>query len=223
MKRIEALSKLTKGTNTLLDIGTDHGYLLIDALNNHYIQKGIACDINEQPLKNAYKNIKMAGLESQVSFVLSNGFLNVNEPYDGVVIAGMGMHLVKTILSQKHLTPNKYIVSVHNHLDQFRRFITDNGFKIENEEVIHEKFYYVLFVLTKNEEKLTEKQMFLGPVLQSKIEALSYYEHLLKINEELYQKVPTVRQQSLEVQIKWLKMAIKSLKATKSINKKSRI
>ena len=39
MIRIKALSKQTKGIDTLLDIGTDHGYLLIDALKNGYIKK----------------------------------------------------------------------------------------------------------------------------------------------------------------------------------------
>ena len=41
MKRIEALSKHTKGIHTLLDIGTDHGYLLIDALHHGYIKKAL--------------------------------------------------------------------------------------------------------------------------------------------------------------------------------------
>lgn len=56
MNRIETLSQLTKGIHTLLDIGTDHGYVIIDALRHGYIQNAIACDINKMPLDNPNKN-----------------------------------------------------------------------------------------------------------------------------------------------------------------------
>lgn len=214
MKRIEALSKLTVGIDTLLDIGTDHGYLLIDALSNHHIKRGIAADINEQPLNNAKKNIESAGLSDKVSFALSNGFLNIEDSFDGVAIAGMGMHLVKTILMQPHKVPHKYIVSVHTHIDQFREFLSENGFQIIDEVVVHEKFYYVLFVLVKKFQKLTKEDAYLGPILKRKVESISYYEHLLKLTTNLYVKVPNKRRKMLEVQINWLKNAINSLKSS---------
>lgn len=212
MIRIKALSKQTKGIETLLDIGTDHGYLLIDALKNGYIKKGIAVDINAKPLKNAFNNIKKEGLEQLVDFRLSDGFLNVDLEFDGVLIAGMGMHLVKTILSQPHKTPSKYIVSVHTHQNQFRAFLSKSGFMIMDEQVVFEKFYYVIYTLTKKEQKLSDEDIFLGPVLKTKKEALLYYVHLLNINESIMIKAPKTKREYLDIQNRWLLSRIEVLK-----------
>lgn len=208
MKRIEALSKHTKGINTLLDIGTDHGYLLIDALNHGYIKKGIAADINLSPLKNAEKNIKAAGLDHLVEFRLSDGFLSIDLDFDGVVIAGMGMHLVKSILSQPHKKPLKYIVSVHTHIDQFRAFLSQSGFMIIDETVIFERFYYVIFTLIKKQDTLTDMDIYLGPILKNKQDAKKYYLHLLSINEKIMEVAPIKKRKLLEIQSNWLKDAI---------------
>lgn len=212
MIRIKALSKQTKGIDTLLDIGTDHGYLLIDALKNGYIKKGIAVDINAKPLKNAFNNIKKEGLEQLVDFRLSDGFLNVDLDFDGVLIAGMGMHLVKTILSQPHKTPSKYIVSVHTHQNQFRAFLSESGFMIIDEHVVFEKFFYVIYTLIKKEQKLSDEDIFLGPILKTKKESLFYYVHLLNINESIMEKAPKTKKEYLNIQSSWLLSRIKDIK-----------
>jgi tRNA (adenine22-N1)-methyltransferase len=208
MKRIEALSKHTKGIHTLLDIGTDHGYLLIDALHHGYIKKGIAADINLSPLKNAEKNIKAAGLDHLVEFKLSDGFLQIDIDYDGVLIAGMGMHLVKSILLQPHKRPLKYIVSVHTHIDQFRAFLSESGFMIIDETVVFERFYYVIFTLIYKQDTLSEKDIYLGPLLQHKKEAVPYYRHLLSINEKIMEVAPVKKRKLLEIQSNWLQDTI---------------
>ncbi|PKK86982.1 MAG: hypothetical protein CVV63_02675 [Tenericutes bacterium HGW-Tenericutes-8] len=208
MKRIEAISKHTKGIHTLLDIGTDHGYLLIDALNHGYIKKGIAADINASPLKNAEKNIKAAGLDHLVEFRLSDGFLNIELDYDGVVIAGMGMHLVKSILSQPHKKPIKYIVSVHTHIDQFRAFLSESGFMILDETVVFERFYYVIFTLMFKQDTLTAMDIYLGPILKNKKESTQYYRHLLTINEKIMAVAPIKKRKILETHNNWLKDTI---------------
>ena len=216
MKRIQALSKRTKGIHTLLDIGTDHGYLLIDALKNNHIKKGIAADINDQPLNNARINIEKAGLSKDVIFRLSDGFKQIDLDYDGVVIAGMGMHLVKSILMQPHKEPKKYIVSVHTHIDQFRHFLSSSGFTIVDEDVVFEKFYYIIFTLIKKVTHLTDNEVYLGPFLKHKYEALPYYQHLLKINEKISKSAPKEKVEYLDVQNKWLKTAIQQLNVSKN-------
>ena len=68
MTRIELLSSFTKGFDTICDIGCDHGYVIIDALNKYGIKHAIAADINEGPLNQAKKNAK--GLENKIDFIL---------------------------------------------------------------------------------------------------------------------------------------------------------
>lgn len=212
MKRIEQIALLTKGIDTLLDIGTDHGYLIIEAIQKGYIKKAIGADINFLPLENAKKNISNSGLSDLVTFALSDGFLNVKDPYDGVVIAGMGMHLCKRILSQPHPFVKKYIVSVHTHLTQFRQFLSASGFEILDEHIVHEKFYYVIFTLIKNKVELDAEQQYLGPHLRYKKASLPYYEHLLKINQNIIKMASLNRVEYLDIQNNWLINAIESLK-----------
>ena len=66
--RIDALVEKTKGINTLLDIGCDHGYVILEAFKKDYIKKAIASDINIKPLRSAENNLK----EYPVEFILGD-------------------------------------------------------------------------------------------------------------------------------------------------------
>ena len=55
MSRISFIAKLTKGYDTVIDIGSDHGLVLKYALDNNFIKHAIASDINEGPLNRARK------------------------------------------------------------------------------------------------------------------------------------------------------------------------
>ena len=75
MNRIDLIVSLTKGYDTVLDIGTDHGLVLKKALDLGYIKKGIASDINKEPLNQAKENLS----SYPVSFYLSDGFKNIRK------------------------------------------------------------------------------------------------------------------------------------------------
>lgn len=212
MTRIETLSALTKGIHTLLDIGTDHGYVIIDALNHGYIKKAIACDINPMPLENAKKNIENANYLDQVNFALTDGFKGITQDYDGVLIAGMGMHLVKDILSQPHAPARKYILQANNHVDTLRAYLGNNHFKITDEMAIFDKFHYVIIVCEKGEMTLSDKDIYTGPILKHKTDALPYYEHQLNILMRNYSKANGQKQLQIGVKVAYLSEIIESLK-----------
>ena len=57
MNRLDLIASYTKGSKIVCDIGCDHAYALIDAINKYGVEKGIPADINEGPLNNAIKTI----------------------------------------------------------------------------------------------------------------------------------------------------------------------
>ena len=97
----ERLQKIADciSTETLADIGTDHGYIPIYCVKNGRCTRAIASDINKDPLKAACDNITENGLSEKIETRLSNGLegLLPNEA-DTIVIAGMGGFLIRDIL-----------------------------------------------------------------------------------------------------------------------------
>ena len=89
-------------SQTLADVGCDHGYLTIALLEGQVVDKAIAMDVNKGPLASAKANISQANLTDKVSFRLSDGLakLKVDEA-DVICICGMGGALIQRILSSQ--------------------------------------------------------------------------------------------------------------------------
>ena len=99
MKRIGILASLTKGYDTICDIGCDHAYVILEALNKYDVKYAYAIDVNLEPLERAKTNIKKANLLSKVSFYLSDGLKNFDKSFNLAIISGMGGKLITNILN----------------------------------------------------------------------------------------------------------------------------
>lgn len=153
-----ALAEAIKGYDTAIDIGTDHGYVLKYALDHHYIKKGIAADIAEQPLALARKNLE----GYPVTFHLSDGFLNVQDSFDVAIIAGMGAYTISHIIKGAPKGDFDMILMAHDHLDDLRTFLSGNGYNIIYEKIIEVKRFYHLMKVERRIMNLTEKQRITG-------------------------------------------------------------
>lgn len=181
--RISEIVKNING-NTLLDIGTDHGYVLINALKMGKIKRGIAVEINEKPLNRAKLNAKKHQVDHLILFILSDGFKNVKEYYDVVCITGLGYKTIENILLQDHKEPNYYLLGAHSKVERLRSFLTNNNFIIKDEILVYEKHYYVIIKAVRGYEKLSSEDVLLGPILREKTSSIPYYqEKLNKLNE----------------------------------------
>lgn len=191
-KRIKFLSELTKGYDRVLDIGTDHGLVLFEALKKGYIKSAIASDLREEPLNQARRNLS----KFPVEFVVSDGFKNINSDFDLAIIAGMGAYLIRDIL--KHAPMDKtFILQANDNHDILRAYLADAGFVIEDEFAIYDKFYYIIMIVKKGEMILLEDDLHLGPKLKFKAEAKPYYESKIKQFRKIYPKADEQRQKTL--------------------------
>ncbi len=194
MSRIKTIVELIDPVDTLLDIGTDHGRVIIEAFKQNKIKKAIGTDINAQPLQSAYNNLKEAKVLKKTTLLQTDGFFNINEPYDAVIITGMGFNTIKNILLIPHQKVQYYIFGVQRELKEFRTFLTTHEFKIIDEAIYYNKLDYVFIKAIKGKQTLSKEDILLGPILKTKKEALPYfkkeYKHLKNIynlsqNEEI--------------------------------------
>lgn len=196
-KRITALANLTKGYQTVVDIGSDHGLVLKEAIDLGYVRFGIASDINEKPLKQAEKNLK----GYPVKLIQSDGFLLLNEPFDLAIIAGMGAHTISAILSNAPKEEVVYLLQANDKIEVLRQYLVDKEFKIIDEYVVYDKFYYVILKVIRGNMSLDEKDIWLGPILKKKNESKPYYQFRLKQIKAILPKVKG------EMKKRWEKIA----------------
>jgi len=75
--RLLKTAELITPCKKLADIGTDHAYIPVYALQNNLAETVVASDINEGPLNNAAKTVKQYGFEDRVVLRLSDGLENI--------------------------------------------------------------------------------------------------------------------------------------------------
>ncbi|HOH59109.1 MAG TPA: class I SAM-dependent methyltransferase, partial [Bacilli bacterium] len=160
-------ASLIKDSKKIADIGTDHGYLVIEALLEGKTLKAQAIDNKKMPLLRAKENIANFGLEEKVSFSLSNGLDDLEKDVDYIIMSGLGGSLIISLLEENLNKINKQtlILQANRNCAELRSFLSENSFKIEYEEVIFDDKYYEIIVTKKIDEKikLTDKEVLFGP------------------------------------------------------------
>lgn len=150
-KRLKTIANYVPvGTNCVVDIGTDHGYIPIYLIKNKIAKKCIACDINPLPLNNAKANIASYGLSDQIETRLSNGLAKINMgEADAIIIAGMGGMLIINILEEKKaLVKAVGLLILQAQLDivEVRRYIHSINFTIIDEQMVYEDDQYYTII-----------------------------------------------------------------------------
>jgi len=212
--RLNQAVSYTKGFNVLADIGTDHAYLPIKAIQLGNVQKAIASDNKEKPLQNAMSNIKKSGLSDRIETVLSDGLDNIKAEVDLITILGVGGILITEILGKADLkNVKRLILSPNSETATVRKWLENNHFEIEAEEFIEEKHtYYQLIVAKHGEMKLNEIEREFGPVA-IRSNDMTFHQYLYKLIYKLEMALSKARKpdelNSLNLRIKTLKALIK--------------
>ncbi|MFT5871959.1 MAG: tRNA (adenine22-N1)-methyltransferase [Clostridium sp.] len=158
--RLKAIASMIEECNSIIDVGTDHGYVPIYLVKNGVIKNAIASDINRGPVEKAKHNITLNNVASQITCRLGSGLSTVKkEEVQVAIIAGMGGNLIRDILEAdldvvKHF---KYMVlqPVQN-AEVLREYLYSSGYDIIDEEICSDdgKFYEIIKV--KYNTKLVE-------------------------------------------------------------------
>ena len=153
------------------DIGCDHGYLGIHLLTNCIASHMIEADVAPGPLDSARRNAKKYGVESAMTFCLSDGVRDIPRDFDTLVCAGMGGDTMVHILSDAPwLRDSKYrlILQCQSKTPMLRRYLSDSGWRITEESVLKEgKFLYTVMEVCYEPgyPRLTEGEWYFPPAL----------------------------------------------------------
>ena len=123
---------------TAADIGTDHAYIAVELIKLSKAEKVIATDINEGPLNIAKNNIIKQGFDDKIETRLGGGLSVLEEgEADNIIIAGMGGELICEIIKNDMEKARKatLIIQPMNAQYEVRKFLTENGFAIKNEDI----------------------------------------------------------------------------------------
>jgi len=203
-KRIDFLASLLKGYHTVLDVGSDHGYVLEEAFKRGYIQKGIASDVREMPLERSMKTLR----NYPVRGILSDGFLAIDETFDAAVVAGMGAYLIAELMEHAPLHNAVYILQANDKHEHLRKRLNELGFEIKDEYIVHDKFFYIIMIVKRGNQHLTKEDLYLGPYLKHKVEVIPYYERKLKLLKDIMHKSNDDREDDLKEEIGYLELCL---------------
>ncbi len=192
--RLSSALEWIDSNDILADIGCDHGYLAIAALN-----KGIEfvqlIDNKQGPLDVAYQNLDKNGLLNQqnVLLTLSDGLDLIDEKINTVAILGMGGELISRILENGKTKINnidKFILEANTKINFLREYLFNNNYLIISEKIVKENNkYYELLLVKKSDQKpnFDQKDIMFGPILRT-IQPELFKEKWLKI----FQKYQTI-------------------------------
>lgn len=152
-KRLRTAADMVTRGNRVCDVGCDHGFVPIFLIEQGISPKVLAMDVRKGPLSCAKEHIIEHGLTKKIETRLSDGLHNYNiGEADTMICAGMGGRLMRRILSEekaKAASFRELILQPQSELEQFRRFLRENGYRIEEENMIEEdsKFYSMMRVV----------------------------------------------------------------------------
>ncbi|MCB2288797.1 class I SAM-dependent methyltransferase [Clostridium sp. CS001] len=148
--RLKAISGMIEECTSIVDVGTDHGYVPIYLVKNNVIKRAIASDINKGPVEKAKKNVISNNLHRQIICRLGSGLSTVAKGEVQVaIIAGMGGNLIRDILEAdlEVVKQLEYMIlqPVQN-AEVLRAYLYNTGYDILDEEICSEdgKFYEII-------------------------------------------------------------------------------
>jgi tRNA (adenine22-N1)-methyltransferase len=144
--RLQILANHLDSGEILADIGTDHAYLPIYAVQNGIVKRAIACDIHRPPLQSAFLNIEKFELTNLIDCRLGNGLAVLNESEINIItMAGLGGLSIRSILNEdleKAKKANSILLQPNNHEGDLRLWLAVNGFRILEEGVIKDRKHF---------------------------------------------------------------------------------
>lgn len=213
-ERLKAVAGMVTVGNRVCDVGCDHGFVPIYLVQQGKSPRVLAMDLREGPLRAASEHVAAYGLDGQIETRLSDGLHNYNiREADTLICAGMGGGLMQRILAQerkKAASFQELILQPQSEIEQFRRFLRENGFRVLDEEILLEegKFYQVIRAVprrqeggadgaSEEEDKLCKLMDRYGPVLLQKRTPvfLSFLEREAALYEEILENL---RKQGLQ-------------------------
>lgn len=154
-KRLNKIAELVDFGASVIDVGTDHGYVPNFLCENKISSDIIATDISKNSLEKSIELTRELGNEKFVRNILANGIVDENR--DNIIIAGLGGIQIAEIIANSieiAKSSKKLILQPMQKTNILRRELNNMGFEIFDEEIIYEDERYFEIILAKFSNKI---------------------------------------------------------------------
>lgn len=199
--RIRQILQLCQPETVIADIGADHGYTSAALLEAGLAEKVIATDISEHSLKKAKSLFAEKRFGIRAECRIGDG-INVLRPGEaqGIIISGMGGHLILRILRACPETVQQckwLVISPQSNVDIVRRELQNMQLRIIWEDVVWEdkKYYSLLKLQPGKPESYTEAELYTGKenLTVDRKRFLHHMQYLAQRQEQILQKASSSR------------------------------
>ena len=183
MSRIESLIMYAGQFDSLIDVGCDHGYIGLYALEKT-TAKVVFSDISEKCLSKARIN-SGEKFRDRAEFVVCDG-VPKDSKADVAIIAGMGGQNIIKILQNASSEINRFVLQPMSNVDKLREYIYTH-YKVEVDDVIEDGGRFYVVIVIKNEfsnvavdDKIKYFGISNGEISDAKRRFLQYKRNILK-------------------------------------------
>lgn len=154
-ERLKTIVDLCDLCDTIVDIGTDHGFVPIALANKKMARHIIATDIKKSPIDTCKKNAKLYLEDKDFDFqtLVSDGLKDIDKDKPiSIIISGMGFDAIKSILENiEEYNYNYMILSPHTKQNEFMKFLTEKNLVIDTIKTVYEDdiAYFIYKVYSK--------------------------------------------------------------------------
>ena len=170
--RLKKIAELVDFGATVIDVGTDHGYVPNFLCEKKISRDIIATDISKNSLEKSIELTKKMGNEKFIRNILANGIVKENR--DNIIIAGLGgIQIAEIILNSIEISKSakKLILQPMQKSNILRRELNNMGFEIIDEEIIFEDDRYFEIIIVKfngKKKSLDELDFYFSNILINK-------------------------------------------------------
>lgn len=208
-------------SDVVADIGTDHAYVATELIRRCRAKKVIASDVRKGPLNAAFENVKKNNMEDRIETRLGSGLSVLKkDEADTAIIAGMGGELICEIIKQdieiaRSLT---MVLQPMNAQYELRKFLLENGFTIEKEDIECEGYrVYNIMIVKNGKQKLFNKDIYYH--IPKYLKNNDKFNELYKKKEREFYKIVNGLEKSENcdiIKLNYYKECIKSLEEMKN-------
>lgn len=180
MKRLEGIVSLLKPQNSIVDIGSDHGYIAKMIAENKLAQRIYVTDVAKGPLSRARKNL----YDYPVEFLLMDGLKGFEDQIDAAVIAGMGGELIVKIIDESEELFAKmeyFVLQPMQHISYLRKALYERGYLLFQELLVYEERFYEILCYKKEQDSLYDFEFSKGLFTDKELYAKYLKEKQMKL------------------------------------------
>ena len=158
-KRLSAIVSALPKCQVLADVGCDHGYVGLAALERNVVERVVFVDVSAPSLEKARQNCPES-LTSRAEFVCQDGLGEVVA--DCAVIAGMGGLEIISVLEGARALPQNLVLQPMRNQRDVRTWLSER-YEIVSDSMFFDGKYYDLIVARRGcVRPLTEEELTFG-------------------------------------------------------------